>query len=74
MKIANGIEVKKEVRFGKPVIEGTRVPVETIIAKLASGMDIQKIMGEYDLKHEQVLEALEYAASVLANEKIRAVG
>jgi uncharacterized protein (DUF433 family) len=74
MKIANGIEVKKEVRFGKPVIEGTRVPVETIIAKLAGGMDIQRIMSEYDLTHEQVLDALEYAANILANEKIRAVG
>ena len=37
-EIAPGIIVDREVRFGKPVIKGTRVPVDLVIGKLAGGM------------------------------------
>jgi len=38
MEIAPRIAVDEKVRFGKPVISGTRVPVDLILAKLAGGM------------------------------------
>jgi uncharacterized protein (DUF433 family) len=37
MEIAPRIVVDQAVRFGRPVIRGTRVPVATVIAKLAGG-------------------------------------
>ena len=38
MEIAPRISVDEKIRFGKPVISGTRVPVDLIIGKLAGGM------------------------------------
>ena len=34
-EIVLGITVDREVRFGKPVIKGTRVPVDLVLGKLA---------------------------------------
>ncbi len=36
-QIAPRIVADPAVHFGKPVIEGTRVPVEVIVGKLAGG-------------------------------------
>jgi len=73
-RIAPRITVDERVRFGRPVIEGTRVPVELVIGKLAGGASIEELCAEYELAREDVLAALGYAASVLAEEQIRAVG
>ncbi len=59
------------VRFGKPVIAGTRVPVELIIGKLAGSMTIAAVAAEYDITEEDVRAALGYAASILATEEVR---
>lgn len=72
MVIAPRIEVDPAIRFGKPVIQGTRVPVELVIAKLAGGMSADEVASEYDLTLEDIQAALAYAASVLADEEIRA--
>lgn len=74
MEIAPRISVNKDIRFGKPVITGTRVPVELIIGKLAGGMTYDEVMAEYDLKRQDILAALDYAAKTLAREEIKAVG
>lgn len=70
-EIAPRITVDSQVRFGKPVIAGTRVPVELVIAKLAGGMDLSEVSAEYDITLEDVRAALSYAASVLASESVR---
>jgi uncharacterized protein (DUF433 family) len=70
-EIASGIVVDREVRFGKPVIKGTRVPVELVVGKLAGGMTIEEVMKEYDLTKKHVLNALAYAAKVMSEEEIR---
>jgi uncharacterized protein (DUF433 family) len=67
-EIAPGIVVDPAIRFGKPTIRGTRVPVDLIIAKLSGGMSNQEVAEEYDLTINDVLAALAYAARVLANE------
>ena len=72
-EIAPRIAVDERVRFGKPVIAGTRVPVDLVIAKLAGGMSIEAVMDEYELAREDVLAALSYAAQAVAGEEIRAV-
>jgi uncharacterized protein (DUF433 family) len=46
---------------GKPVIKGTRIPVDAIIRRLAEGMSIKEIMEEYpNLREEDIKAALEY--------------
>ena len=74
MEIAPGIEVDEKKRFGKPVIKGTRVPVDLILGKLAGGMTYEDVMAEYDLKKEDILAALKYASRHLADEEIKGVG
>jgi uncharacterized protein (DUF433 family) len=72
-EIAPRITVDEKIRFGKPVIQGTRVPVDLVIGKLAGGMSVEEVMEEYELTREEVLAALAYAARVIAEERIRIV-
>jgi uncharacterized protein (DUF433 family) len=73
MEIAERITISETVRFGKPVIRGTRVPVDLVIGKLAGGMTYEEVMSEYDIAREDILAALSYAAERLSDEEIRAV-
>ena len=63
MEIAPRIVVDQAVRFGRPVIRGTRVPVATVVAKLAGGMSVDEIVAEYDVSVEDLQAATqrEYA-------------
>lgn len=72
-EIAPRITVDAKIRFGKPVIQGTRIPVDLVVGKLAGGMGIEEVMEEYALTREDVLAALAYAARVVAEEHIRIV-
>ncbi|HHT9120132.1 MAG TPA: DUF433 domain-containing protein [Candidatus Hypogeohydataceae bacterium YC41] len=47
MEIAPRISVDEKVCFGKPVIKGTRIPVDLILGKLAGGMSYEEIIKEY---------------------------
>ena len=71
-ELAPLITVDQGVAFGKPVIRGTRVPVALVIAKLAGGMSKAEVASEYDLKEQDILAALSYAAEVLKDEQILA--
>jgi len=73
VEIAPRIVVDERVRFGKPVIQGTRVPVDLVLGKLAGGMSVEEVMREYDLSREDVQAALAYAARLCAQEQVRAV-
>lgn len=64
------ITIDPTVRFGKPVIAGTRVPVDLIVGKIAGGMTVEAVMKEYDLAIEQVQAALHYAAYLVAEEEL----
>lgn len=64
------IVIDPAVRHGKPIIKGTRVPLEIIIGSLAGGMEIAEIVREYDLQKDDVLAALAYAARLIAGEEI----
>lgn len=74
MEIAPRISVNEKVRFGKPVITGTRVPVDLILGKLAGGMTYEEVMAEYEITREDILAVLDYAAKTLSSEEVRAVG
>lgn len=64
------ITIDPGVRCGKPTIEGTRVPVDLIVGKIAGGMTVEEVVREYDLKKLQVLAALRYAASIVSREEV----
>jgi uncharacterized protein (DUF433 family) len=72
-EIAPGITVDQAVRFGKPVLKGTRVPVDLVVGKLAGGMSVEEVVEEYELSREAVLAALAYASRMLASEEVRAI-
>lgn len=73
MEIAPRITVDERVRFGKPVIKGTRVPVNLILGKLAGGMSYEEVMDEYSLTKEDILAVLNYAAKQLSSEEVKAI-
>lgn len=74
MEIAPRISVDEKIRFGKPVISGTRVPVDLIIGKLAGGMTYEEVMTEYEISREDILAVLDYAAKMLSGEEIKVIG
>ncbi|MCK9914493.1 DUF433 domain-containing protein [Microbacteriaceae bacterium K1510] len=65
------IEINPGIMGGKPVIRGTRVPVETILRKLGAGMSAEAILADHPrLTHEDVLAAQSFAADYLADEDL----
>jgi uncharacterized protein (DUF433 family) len=73
MEIAPRISVDEKIRFGKPVISGTRVPIDLIMGKLAGGMTYEEVMAEYEITREDILAVLDYAAKTLSSEEIKAI-
>ena len=65
------ISIDPEVMVGKPVIQGTRIPVELIVRMLAQGIPENEILQEYPgLQADDIRAALAYAAHVLAHEDV----
>jgi uncharacterized protein (DUF433 family) len=73
-ELAPGIVVDPTIRLGRPVIHGTRVPVDVVVGQLAAGLTAEQVADEYGITRNDVLAALSYAARVLAAEQVRAVG
>lgn len=71
VEIAPRITVDPQVRFGKPVIKGTRVPVAVILDELAAGTTIEDIAREYGVTLEDIRAVLRYAAEVIADEELK---
>lgn len=58
------IEVNPDIRFGKPVIKGTRITVYDVLQWLASGMTHDEILVDFpQLNEKQLLACLAYAAN-----------
>ena len=51
------IEVNPEIRFGKPVIKGTRITVYDVLQWLASGLTHEHILKDFPQLIEQNLLA-----------------
>ena len=68
---ADRIEINPAVVLGKPVIRGTRIPVELILRKLGEGATEADLLDAYPrLTREDIQAALAYAADSLAHETI----
>ncbi len=64
------IVIDKNIRHGKPVIRGTRVPVDLILGFLAGGMSYKEICEDYEITEQDIRAAIEYAAKLVSNEEI----
>jgi uncharacterized protein (DUF433 family) len=65
------IEINPDIMDGKPVIRGTRVPVETILRKLGAGMSPEAIIVDHPrLTQDDIRAAQAFAADYLADEDI----
>ena len=65
------ITIDPNKRFGKPIIQGTRIAVFDVLNWLANGMSNEEILQDFpELNLEQLLACLAYAAD--REHKIRA--
>jgi uncharacterized protein (DUF433 family) len=56
---------------GKPVIRGTRIPVETVLRKLGAGMSADEILADHPrLSLDDIRAAQAFAADYLADEEL----
>jgi uncharacterized protein (DUF433 family) len=70
IELAPGITSDPTIRFGRAVIRGTRVPVDMVVARVASGMSVKEVKVEYDITETDVYNALRYAALRLSEEQV----
>jgi uncharacterized protein (DUF433 family) len=55
MTITDRIEINPKVMMGKPVISGTRIPVELILRKLSEGATEEDLLDAYPrLKRDDI--------------------
>ncbi len=65
------IVINPKIMHGKPVIKGTRVPVDVILGSLVGGMNYEEIEKEYGVKRADVIAAIEYAAKFVMGEEVK---
>jgi uncharacterized protein (DUF433 family) len=64
MNLSKYIEINSKMRFGKPVLIGTRIAVSDVLNWLANGMNSKEIISDFpELNKEQISACLHYAAS-----------
>lgn len=65
------ITVDPRVMAGKPVIRGTRIPVDLLVRMVGQGISAKKLLHEYPgLTTLDIRAALTYAADVVAHEDV----
>ncbi len=71
MKLAERIEANPEVMLGKPVIRGTRVPVELLLRRISEGATEENLLASYPhLTRDDIRAAVAFAADTIAYEEI----
>jgi uncharacterized protein (DUF433 family) len=69
------IVLDPDVLAGKPIVRGTRVPVELVLDLLAQGWPYRRVLDNYpQLSREDLLAVLAYARDCLKVEKIYPLG
>lgn len=55
-----------DILVGKPIVRGTRIPVELVLAKLAANPDVQDLFADYPrLTVADVKACLDYATHLV---------
>lgn len=71
MEYTHKIISDPNIMLGKPVIKGTRIPVELLLRKLSEGMSFDEVLAAYPhLTYEDLLAALSYSADVIEREEL----
>lgn len=70
VELLKRIDLNPKVLCGKPVIRGTRISVELILEKLASGYSFSEIAYDYDITEDDIKAAITYAYELVSNEEI----
>jgi uncharacterized protein (DUF433 family) len=65
-----GIELDRRVQFGRPCIEGTRIPASDIVGMYKAGDSVEFLAESYGLSEEQIDNAIAWEGT-LATEKVR---
>ncbi|CCF84199.1 DUF433 domain-containing protein [Nitrolancea hollandica] len=64
------ITANPDVMVGKPVVRGTRIPVEVVLAKLAQNPNVDELFADYPrLTLEDVKACLAYARVLVEKEE-----
>ncbi len=65
------IEINPEIMGGKPVVRGTRIPVELVLRKLGAGLSSEEILADHPrLTSDDIRAAQAFAADYLADEAL----
>ena len=66
--VSDRIEMNPEVMGGRPVIRGTRIPVELVLRKLGAGMTVEAILADHPgLAAVDTMAAQRFAADYIAH-------
>lgn len=65
--------IDPRIMHGKPIIKGTRVPVDVVLGSLIGGMTYEEIEKEYGISKEDILAAIAYAARFVIGEEVRSL-
>ena len=61
--MADRIDIHPDICNGRPVIAGTRIPVQTIVEFLGAGDSIDEVLEAYpSIKREDVYACIQFAA------------
>ncbi len=53
---------------GRPIIAGTRIPIQTILEFLGAGDSIEDVLEEYpSLSREDIYACIQFASKLMAN-------
>lgn len=62
------IDIQPDICNGRPIIAGTRIPVQTIMEFLGAGDSVDEVLEEYpSLKREDIYACIQFAAKLMAN-------
>lgn len=65
------IVVDPDILAGKPVVKGTRIPVELVLKRLSQDLNIRTLFQVYPrLTEDDVKACLEYAQSLVEGEEV----
>ena len=59
------ITIDPNIHHGKPVIHGTRMPVEYVLGSLAGGMSFAEIQNAYAITEDDIRAALSFAQELV---------
>ena len=65
------IEINPEIMAGKPVIRGTRIPVDMILRKLGAGRSEEEILADHPhITREDIHAAQAFAADYIVSDEL----